>query len=124
VAAIRILLTDDDKTIQDLYAKALPDDAFEKRFAGNGQEALEIYEEWHPEVIVLDIVMPLKTGVTVLEEIRNTFYDKATKIIMATSVSDTHAVRECLNFGIQGYIVKPFKLQEIAGKILQYIKPA
>jgi CheY-like chemotaxis protein len=119
---IKILLVDDDKSIQDLYDQGLGNDRFIKRFAGNGKEALEIYDAWHPDVIVLDIMMPVMAGYLVLQEIRSKRDDKSTAIIMATASTDSQDIRDCITLGIQGYIIKPFKLKAIGDTILHYIQ--
>jgi CheY-like chemotaxis protein len=121
---IKILLVDDDKNIQDLYDAGLGNDRFTKRFAINGSEALEIYREWHPDVIVLDIMMPVMAGYSVLREIRHKRGDQSTIIIMATASTDSQDIRDCIALGIQGYIIKPFKLKEIGATILQYLYSA
>lgn len=122
MSEIKILLVDDDKSIQDLYDKGLENSVFTKRFAGNGKEALEIYCAWHPDVIVLDIMMPVKAGYSVLQEIRSKRDDKSTVIIMATASTDSQDIRDCITLGVQGYIIKPFKLKEIGDTILHYIQ--
>ncbi len=122
MSEIKILLVDDDKSIHDLYDKGLVNTIFTKRFAGNGKEALEIYHEWHPDVIVLDISMPVMAGYSVLKEIRNKRDDKSTIIIMATASTDSQDIRDCITLGIQGYIIKPFTLKEIGDAILHYIR--
>jgi CheY-like chemotaxis protein len=122
MSEIKILIVDDDKNIQDLYDEGLGNDRFTKRFAINGSEALEIYSEWHPDVIVLDIMMPVMAGSSVLQEIRHKRGDQSTIIIMATASTDSQDIRECVTLGIQGYIIKPFKLKEIGATILQYIQ--
>jgi CheY-like chemotaxis protein len=122
MSEIKILLVDDDKSIQDLYDKGLENTLFTKRFAGNGKDALEIYQAWHPDVIVLDITMPVMAGSSVLQEIRNKRNDKSTIIIMATASTDSQDIRDSITLGIQGYIIKPFKLNEIGDTILHYIQ--
>lgn len=122
MSEIKILLVDDDKSIHDLYDKGLVNTIFTKRFAGDGKEALEIYDTWRPDVIVLDILMPVMAGYAVLQEIRTTRDDKSTKIIMATASTDSQDIRDCITLGIQGYIIKPFKLKEIGDTILHYIQ--
>jgi CheY-like chemotaxis protein len=121
VSEIKILLVDDDKSIQDLYDKGLENAVFSKRFAGNGKEALEIYDTWHPDVIVLDIIMPVTAGYSVLQEIRGKRQDKSTIIIMATASTDSQDIRDCVTLGIHGYIIKPFKLKQIGDTILKNI---
>jgi CheY-like chemotaxis protein len=122
MSEIKTLLVDDDKSVQALYDKGLENTVFTKRFAGNGKEALEIYSAWHPDVVVLDIVMPVMAGYSVLQEIRSKREDKSTIIIMATSSTDSQDIRDCITLGVQGYIIKPFKLKEIGDTILHYIQ--
>jgi CheY-like chemotaxis protein len=122
MSEIKILLVDDDKSIQDLYDQGLGNDIFAKRFAANGKEALEIYDAWHPDVIILDIMMPVVAGYSVLQEIRSKRDDKSTTIIMATASTDSQDIRDCITLGIQGYIIKPFKLKTIGDTILRYIQ--
>ncbi len=119
---IKILLVDDDKSIHDLYNEGLANTVFKKQFAGNGEEALKVYDAWHPDVIVLDLQMPLMAGYAVLREIRQARGDKSTKVIMATASTSSQDIRDCVTLGIQGYIIKPFKLKEISSTILHYIQ--
>jgi len=122
MSEIKILLVDDDKSIHDLYNEGLAGSIFTKKFAGNGEEALKIYNAWHPDVIVLDLQMPLMAGYAVLREIRQTRGDKTTNVIMATASTSSQDIRDCITLGIQGYIIKPFKLKEIGNTILHYIQ--
>ena len=117
---IKILIVEDDYTTQLLYEKGLFNQVFDKKMASSGKEGLLIYNEWHPDIIVLDIQMPEMTGDQVLKEIRATSDDKKTTIVMATSRSSSSDVMSCMKLGIEGYVVKPFSLREIGTKILSY----
>jgi DNA-binding response OmpR family regulator len=117
---IKILVVEDSPNINLLYGRGLPDIIFEKRFAPNGHDALVIYKDWLPDIIILDVMLPVMTGYSVLKEIRNTFKDKSTTIIMSTSLSKKEDVTSMMKLGIQGYIVKPFGVREIGGRILKY----
>jgi DNA-binding response OmpR family regulator len=119
-AKIKILIVEDSPNINLLYDKGLPDTVFEKRFANNGKDGLLVYNDWHPEIIVLDIMLPVMTGYCVLKEIRETTEDKSTTIIMSTSLSEKDDIVSLMKLGIQGYVVKPFSLKEIGGRILKY----
>ena len=68
---IKTLIAEDEARMQKLYDRGLTDDIFDKRFASNGSEVLDIYESWSPEIIVLDIFMPVMTGYTVAFKIIN-----------------------------------------------------
>lgn len=124
MAKIKILIAEDDKDTLELYRKGLAEDLFEMRFAANGKEALDLYQEWRPDIIVLDIVMPVMTGYSVLQEIRETMKDRTTKIIMATSLSTRHDIMDCSKLGIHGYIIKPFQYKEIGSIIMNYLGQA
>jgi DNA-binding response OmpR family regulator len=121
---LKTLIVEDDKSVQLLYDKALPSDVFEKRFCENGVEALEIYESWNPDIIILDVFLPIMTGYSVLKAIRKEFKDKKSTIIMATSLKNEEHIKDCMKLGIQGYIVKPFKYRKvyeaIHNKITEY----
>ena len=117
---IKILIVEDDHSTQLLYDKGFPDEIFDKKTVVSGKEAILVYYEWHPDIIVLDIYLPEMTGFQVLKEIRGTFEDKETTIVMATSLSGSEDVLSCMRLGVEGYIIKPFQLQEIGAKILSY----
>jgi CheY-like chemotaxis protein len=121
---IKILIAEDDKDTLALYRKGLGVELFEIRAAADGKEALHVYEEWHPDIMVLDIVMPVMTGYSVLKEIRETKKDRTTKIVMATALSTKHDIMDCSKLGISGYIIKPFQYQEIGTLIMNYLKKA
>ena len=117
---IKVLIVEDDPTTKLLYDKGLFSEIFDKKMVVSGKEALIAYEEWHPDIIVLDIFLPEMTGYQVLKTIRNTIADKQTAIVMATSLSGNEDVLSCMKLGIEGYIIKPFQVLEIGGKILTY----
>lgn len=117
---IKILIVEDDYTTQLIYEKGLFNDVFDKKTVATGKEALFVYNEWHPDIIILDIQLPEMNGDEVLKEIRQTIGDQKTTIVMATSKSDRKDVQACIDLGIEGYVVKPFPLREIGSKILTY----
>lgn len=120
----KILIAEDNKVTQTLYKQGLPSALCEIKIAGDGEEALEIYKEWHPDIVLLDYGMPILNGFLVLKAIRERENDKQTTIIMVTSMVDKEYILACAKVGIQGYIVKPFKTSEIAKKIFElYKKP-
>ncbi len=117
---IKILVVEDDRTTKLLYDKGLFGQLFDKKMVVSGKEALLVYEEWHPAIIILDIYLPEMTGYLVLKKIRTDINDKETTIVMATALSGKEDILSCMKLGIEGYIVKPFKATEIGEKILGY----
>ena len=70
------------------------------------------------------MVLPVMSGYSVLQEIRQSFKDHSTTVIIQTTLSDKDDVMACVKLGIQGYIIKPPDPDETAGKILEYYEKA
>jgi DNA-binding response OmpR family regulator len=119
---LKVLIVEDDRSLLDLYDLALPDSLFDKYMVGDGVKAVEVYNSLHPDIILLDILMPGMSGCEVLREIREIFGDRSTAIVMATSVDAKGETSCCEKLGIQGYIVKPFDHKNIAYRVLEYYK--
>jgi len=117
---LKVLIVEDDLSLLDLYSLALPDERFEKHFSTDGISAIEEYSAWHPDIILLDILIPNMPGHSVLKEIRKTFRDKSTTIIMSTSVDAKGDISFCEKQGIQGYIIKPFDHKILADKVVEF----
>jgi len=117
---IRLLVVEDVQSIQKIIDRALPGEVFEKRFASDGRQALEVYKEWRPEIILLDVMLPVLTGFSVLREIREQLGDKSTAIVMQTTLTEKSDILQCMKLGIQGYLVKPFDAREVGRKVLKY----
>lgn len=121
---IKILVAEDEGLIQKIYDNGLHKDVFERRIVSNGEDAMKVYKEWNPDIILLDVKMPTMSGYSVLREIREKNKDKDTTVIMATSLSSKDDVMSCIKLGIQGYIVKPIKVGEVGEKALEYYQKA
>lgn len=119
MAALKILIAEDEKVTQKLYQAALPEALCQHKIASDGEEAIRVYDEWKPDVMLLDFSMPNLNGYQVLKTIREERVDKATVIIMVTGKSDKNSIIACAKLGVQGYIVKPFVNKELAPKIVK-----
>ncbi|MBI5179532.1 MAG: response regulator [Nitrospinae bacterium] len=119
---LKVLIAEDNKSVQALYNLGLSDERYQKKFASNGEEALGLYGSWAPDVIILDIMMPVMTGYNVLKNIREREQEsgKSTTVIMSTAMSDKSDIMDCARLGIEGYIIKPFKHKELAAKVESY----
>ncbi len=118
---IKIIVAEDDGVTQMFYEEGLSDDVFDKRIVENGQEAVFEYKSWNPDIVVLDMMMPLKNGKEALTEIRKMEKDcnRSTMVVMATAISTKEDIHECAKIGIEGYINKPFEVSEISDLILR-----
>ena len=117
---IKVLIVEDHKVTQKLFDNALQNDIFEKKVAENGQEALNHYREWKPNVILLDILLPVVSGYTILKEIREKNKDVSTAIVITSSLMSKEDIMDCVKLGIQGYLIKPINFKEISHKVLEY----
>lgn len=122
MALPKILIAEDDRIAQALYKKGLPQKICTVKIVDNGEEAISQFIEWQPDIVLLDYSMPLVNGYQALKTIRGSKSGKTTTIIMVTSMSDRENIVACAQVGIQGYIVKPFRTDEIALKIFQLHK--
>lgn len=85
----------------------------------DGQDAIEKFSELNPELLLLDLAMPRKDGLTVVKEIMNTHPDA--KIILITAADDQKVINQCLTAGAKAYISKPFDFDNVLKVISQTI---
>lgn len=79
--------------------------------AKSGQEAIELYGEYLPDLVTMDISMPIMDGIESLKEIKNNY--ESAKIIMITSRGEEKLVMESLTRGARGYILKPITREKL-----------
>ncbi len=117
---LKVLIIEDSLVFQEFMKEVLIDDIFEKRFSKDGKDGLKVYKIWKPDIILLDMVLPVMSGYSVLQKIRQSFKDDSTTVIIQTTLSDKDDIMECVKLGIQGYIIKPPDPDETPVKILKY----
>jgi len=79
--------------------------------ANDGAEAVDFYKKSNPEILLLDLAMPKKDGLTVVKEIMQ--FDSNAKIILITASDDQKVIQECLDSGATSYISKPFDFKGV-----------
>ena len=79
--------------------------------AGNGEEAVELFSETKPDLVLLDITMPVRDGLTALQDIRAA--DPAARVVMCSAMGQESMVIEAVKFGALDFIVKPFKPERL-----------
>ena len=84
----RILVVEDEENLRKLYEEELQEEGYEVFTAGNGKEALQEFERLKPDLILLDIVMPLMDGIEALRKIREK--DKKVPVVLHTSHPEYH----------------------------------
>ena len=109
-----ILVVEDDKNISDLIHMYLVKEGFDVRIAGDGGKALEEFQKKIPDLILLDIMLPVMDGWAVCAKIRET---SKVPIIMLTAKSEVFDRIQGLEMGADDYIVKPFEILELLARV-------
>ena len=104
----KVLVVDDEPEAVDLLREFLTTKGYEVVAASSGEEALRILKQERPRLILLDIRMPVMSGLEVLKQARE--IDQEVGIIMVTAVDEENIGREALRLGAFDYIIKPLDL--------------
>lgn len=114
---IRILVVDDSvfmrEIIKDIISRQ--DDMEVVGEAENGAGAFEMYTQLTPDIVTLDIVMGESNGIDALGKILE--YNKNASVIMITSIGQEKYVKQCLDMGAKGFIIKPFAENDVLDTI-------
>ncbi len=102
----KILLVEDDDALANVYLARLETEGFEARRVGNGEDALAMAQEFRPDLILLDVMMPKVSGFDVLDIIRNTPQTANIKVIMLTALSQESDRQRAESLGADDYLVK------------------
>jgi two-component system cell cycle response regulator len=125
--AIKILSVDDSRTIRLIVGKTFRPYDCQVIEATNGEEGLAAAAREKPDLIILDVTMPVMDGVTMLTKLKEDAELKAIPVIMLTAESGRENVLQIARLGVRDYLVKPFKedqLIEKAGRIVSLQKKA
>ena len=90
--------------------------------AADGQEAIEKYRKFQPDLVTMDITMPVLDGITSLQSIRE--INPQACVVMISALGQEKKIIEALNKGARHYIIKPFKENDVIGKVTGILDPA
>lgn len=102
----RILLVEDDDALANVYMTRLQAENFDVRRVANGEEALAAALNYHPDLVLLDVMMPKVSGFDVLDILRNTPETTNLKVIMLTALSQESDKERAEALGVDEYLVK------------------
>lgn len=114
-----ILIVDDDENICEILKLYLEKEGYETQIALDGQQGLDKYEKYNPDLVILDIMMPVLDGIEVIKKIRA---KSTTPVIMLTAKGDTFDKVLGLEIGADDYIVKPFEPKELLARVKAVIR--
>ncbi|MGM9566155.1 response regulator [Evtepia sp.] len=112
--ARKVLIVEDESNIAELVNLYLKKEGYETMVAGDGGKALELYRLFQPDLVLLDIMLPVMDGWAVCAKIRET---DSTPIIMLTAKGETIDKVAGLEMGADDYIVKPFEMKELLARV-------
>ena len=110
----RVLVVDDDAALSEMLGIMLRGEGFEPTFVADGDHAMQAFRETHPDLVLLDLMLPGVDGIDVCRQIRT---ESGVPIVMLTAKSDTVDVVLGLESGADDYIVKPFKPKELVARV-------
>lgn len=112
---MRILLAEDEEQLARVLKMAMTSSGYTVDAVDNGQKAVDLPKENAYDVIILDIMMPVKDGITALKEIRES--GNQTYVIMLTAMAEVDDRVNGLDSGADDYITKPFSLKELLARL-------
>ena len=114
----KILIVDDDANIAELIALYLTKECFDTRMVHDGEMALEVFDNYQPNLIILDLMLPGVDGFEICRQIRG---QKNTPIIMVSAKKDDIDKIRGLGLGADDYITKPFSPSELVARVKAHL---
>ena len=117
-----VMVVDDDQDLAEMLGIVLNGVGMEVDLVSRGDEAIEVFKNSQPDLVLLDIMLPGTDGIEVCREIRK--HSTRVPIVMLTAKSDTHDIVKGLEAGADDYMVKPFKPSELVARIRTRLRRA
>lgn len=119
----KILLIDDDPYILDILATRLEKSGYSCLQAQEGIKALKLVEEEHPDLIILDILLPGELdGYTLCKQLKTDIRFNKIPIILLSGLDEEYHIQEGLKRGADAYITKPFQYEDLIARIEELIQ--
>ena len=113
-----VLIVEDETSLRIALKIKLTKEGYQVLEAENGKEGLGIATSKHPDLILLDLIMPVMDGMTMLEELRKDSWGKSAKVIVLTNLSDSNKAVEAAEKGTYDYLIKSdWKIEDLVGKV-------
>jgi DNA-binding response OmpR family regulator len=117
MATHKILIMEDDEMTAELIEFLLKRQGHDVKVAADGAQGEKDLQEWQPEIVVLDVLMPFVDGFTVLKNMRANPATQNTPVLMLTAKTAERDIVEALDMGANDYLVKPFQPAELMARI-------
>ncbi len=117
-----IEIVEDEQAVVNILRDKLEKEGFAVLEARNGAEGLELAKRKHPDLVLLDIIMPVMDGITMLKKLREDGWGKTVPVIILTNLSDAESVAEATEKGAFDFLVKSnWKLVDIVKKVKERV---
>lgn len=111
------MIVEDELSLRNALRDKLSREDFAVLEAKNGEERLEVALREYPDLILLDIIMPVMDGMTMLKKLRETVWGKTAKVVILTNLTDTEKISEAIAQGSFDYLVKSdWKIEDVVTK--------
>ena len=115
-----ILIVEDDPNISELVQMYLEKEGYNTRIASDGGQGRDLFRQLQPDLVLLDIMLPVMDGWSVLRTIRQ---DSKTPVIMLTAKGETNDKVQGLKQGADDYLTKPFEMKELLARVEAVLAP-
>lgn len=118
----KLMIVDDETSNLELFSEIFEDEEnLEVLCCASGEDALNQFQSFQPDVVILDIMMPGKDGFTVCEEIKKTADPNSTKIIMVTGMAGIEVEEKATQSGCDRFYLKPVRISLLKDEVLAVI---
>jgi DNA-binding response OmpR family regulator len=117
----RVLIADDEPNIVASLEFLMEQAGFEVRVAANGEQALELAASFRPDLVLLDIMLPKKSGYEVCQRLKSDPATRDIKVVMVTAKGREVEVAKGVELGADAYVVKPFSTRELVAKVREML---
>ena len=119
---MKILIVEDEQTLANVIKEEFKDMGYEIKIAKDGEEALTMAKSFHPNIMLLDLVLPKKGGLDVLAELKADADLKTIPVIVLSNLAEDENIKKALTLGAEDYFVKTqHSIYEVIEKIQKYI---
>jgi two-component system, OmpR family, alkaline phosphatase synthesis response regulator PhoP len=119
----KILIVEDEASLLKALSDKISSEKFQVLEARNGEDGLKMAKDEHPDLILLDVVMPRMDGMTMVKELRKDKWGKNAKIIILSNLEGVNKSSEALESNVQDYLVKSnWKIEDLMKKIKEVLK--
>ena len=116
----KIALIEDDIAIVQMYSMKFEAEGFDVVYANDGEQGLEVIKDFKPDLVLLDLMMPIMGGAEMLEKMRQEDWGKDIKVIVLTNMGESEAPENLKDLNVESFIVKAdLTPKQVAEKVLE-----